>query len=159
MLPTPDGVELLVRLVRTKSWSRGSKSQYAKLDACSACACSNHYLQSMPATARLWPASPAAFGLRFRRLLEVVLQTRHPFTVGSLRTGGATTLFRAWQENLPRLCWRGRWTDVNTLFHYVQELQATEISASFTVEVMKRVEALAALLPYLVAEWVAQEED
>ena len=119
---TPDGTELLVRLARTKSWARRSRSQYAKLDACFACACSNLFLRSMPDTARLWPGSPAAFGLRYQKLLDAVLRTPHPFTAASLRTGGATMLFREWREDLPRLCWRGRWTDPATLWHYVQEL-------------------------------------
>ena len=81
-----------------------------------------------------------------------------PFTVGSLRTGGATHLFRRWDESLVRLCWRGRWKDANTVWHYVQELQAAEIAAQSTAAVAERVQMLASLLPELVAEWIELQE-
>ena len=151
------GIEWLVRLARTKSWSRSSRSQYAKLDGRNVCAGCNLYVKSMPPTALLWPASPAAFAGRLRAVASAVTGTPSPYTVGSLRTGGATFLFRLWNEDLPRLCWRGRWKDVNTVWHYVQELQAAEISSSFPRAVQRRVEGLVSLLPALVEEWVLQE--
>ena len=125
------GVEWLVRLAKTKSWSRTSRAQYAKLDARNACAGCNRYARGMPRTTLLWAASPSAFAIRLRAIVKAVTGVPGPYTVGSLWTGGATHLFRLWNEDLPRLCWRGRWKDVNTVWHYVQELQATEIASFF----------------------------
>jgi hypothetical protein len=157
LVETEAGTEWLVRLARTKSWSRSSRSQYAKLDAKNACDGCNLYVKSMARTALLWPASPAAFAGRLRASARAVTGMPSPYTVGSLRTGGATHLFRLWDEDLPRLCWRGRWRDVNTVWHYVQELAATEIMQFFGEEAQRRIEGLAALLPALVADWVLQE--
>ena len=111
----------------------------------------------MARTGLLWAASPGAFAARFRAIAKAVTGVPGPYTAGSLRTGGATHLFRLWNEDLPRLCWRGRWKDVNTVWHYVQELQATEIGTHFTESVRGRIAGLAALLPLLVEEWVEQE--
>ena len=42
----------------------------------------------------------------------------------SLRPGGASYFFGLWDENIPRLLWRGRWASHKMLVHYVQELTA-----------------------------------
>ena len=68
----------------------------------------NTYLPGIPKWQHIWVGSYAAFRSRFDCLQrEVTLAT--PFLPSSLRPGGATFLFRLWQENLPRLQWRGRW--------------------------------------------------
>ena len=56
----------------------------------------------------IWNGSWAAFKLRFDALQTEVLEGT-PFLPSSLRPGAATFLFRSWDENPPRLQWRGRW--------------------------------------------------
>lgn len=44
-------------------------------------------------------------------------------TPGSLRGSGATQLYLQ-TENIPLICWRGRWARVKTLEFYLQEVAA-----------------------------------
>ena len=39
------GVEMLIRMERTKSWSRGARSQYAKVDALQCCEFCNRFVK------------------------------------------------------------------------------------------------------------------
>ena len=107
MNTTEAGTEWLLWLERVKSWSRTARSQYAKLDVQHSCAFCVHFVRSISPLLRLWPASPQAFAVRLQHLIKAATTRPGPYTPGSLRTGGATFLFIAWGEDLPRLCWRG----------------------------------------------------
>eukprot|EP00435_Cladocopium_sp_Y103_P053005 s2015_g16.t2 len=50
-------------------------------------------------------------------------QIHHGITPGSLRGSGATSLYLL-SENIPLICWRGRWSRVRTLEFYLQEVAA-----------------------------------
>ena len=47
------GVEMLIRMERVKSWSRGARSQYAKVDALQCCEFCNRFVKSMSPGMRL----------------------------------------------------------------------------------------------------------
>ena len=51
----------------------------------------------------------------------------------------------SWSEDLPRLCWRGRWQDQRMLGTYVQELSAGLIRVRLSAADLARVEVLSAL--------------
>ena len=119
MSTTPEGVVWLIRIEKAKSWSRKARAQYAKLDALHNCVFCKHFVRHMQPSERLWPALAGAFTIRLRALVRAVTGRPGPYTTGSLRTGGATFLFDEWREDLPRLCWRGRWRDFSTVWHYV----------------------------------------
>ena len=72
---------------------------------------------------------------------------------------GATWAFHEWDENLVKPCWRGRWRDANTLWHYVQELQALQVLQSIPEAPMALVRALASLLSELGEEVLESELD
>ena len=74
----------------------------------------------------------------------------------SLRPGGATYLFRLWQEDLVRLQWRGRWLHMKTLAHYVQELGCCNVMQSLSPGAFKKVHKLAALCEPACAEVVLE---
>ena len=63
----------------------------------------------------------------------------------SLRTGGATHFFMKWNEDLPRLMWRGRWRDLRMLGIYVQELSAGLVRMRLSPSDVARVNVLSDL--------------
>ena len=148
---------MLIRMERTKSWSRGARSQYAKVDALQCCEFCNRFVKSMSPGMRSWPGTPSLFARRLEMLLKAATFQPGPYTPGSLRCGGATHLFLEWEENLSKLCWRGRWQNLTTLWHYVQELQSIAILQQYSGPVQQRVSDLAGLLDELVLEWCATE--
>jgi hypothetical protein len=151
------GVEMLIRMERVKSWSRGARPQYAKVDALQCCEFGNRFVRSTSPGMRLWPGTPTLFAKRLEMLLKAATVQPGPYTPGSLRCGGATHLFLEWEENLSKLCWRGRWQNLTTLWHYVQELQSIAILQQYSAPVQQRVLDLAGLLDVLVLEWCATE--
>ena len=73
----------------------------------------------------------------------------------SLRPGGATYYFELWDENLPRLQWRGRWASTKMLEHYVQELVGCQILNRVSASYRSKMDALAALYPAVLSEFCA----
>ena len=49
---TTQGLEWLIRLERVKSWSRGAKNQYTKVDASQCCSFSDHFVQKFSPSAK-----------------------------------------------------------------------------------------------------------
>ena len=154
---TAAGVDWLIRIAKSKSWSRSAKSQYAKLDAAQSCEFCVHFVGNMSPSVRLWPASPSAFAARLQAVVKAATSRPVPFTPGSLRTGGATWLFLEWREDLPRLCWRGRWKDIQTLWHYIQELQSVGILQQYPAQTQARIDSLVACLAAVIEEWVSTD--
>ena len=95
-------------------------------------------LTLVPMWSRIWSGSLSSFKLRFDHIQRHLLQSK-PFLPSSLRPGGATFLFRLWDENLPRLQWRGRWRSFRMLEIYVQELGAAEVWIRFPPKIRAKV--------------------
>ena len=62
------------------------------------------------------------------------------------------TFFEVWDENVPKLMWRGRWACQRTLEHYVQELVAHQVLNNVSVVEDTRITQLAALYIELLDE-------
>ncbi|CAE7201286.1 BUB3.2 [Symbiodinium sp. CCMP2592] len=122
-----DDEVLYVRIGQPKTRHRAAASQHVRVDHPGVAAWIVDALPSTPGWRRIWNGSWAAFKLRFDALQSEVLEGT-PFLPSSLRPGGATFLFRSWDENLTRLQWRGRWKSFRMLETYVQELGATEVT-------------------------------
>lgn len=132
---------IYIRIRSPKTRFRGATSQHVRVDHPDAIGFVNTYLPGIPKWQHIWVGSYAAFRSRFDCLQrEVTLAT--PFLPSSLRPGGATFLFRLWQENLPRLQWRGRWRSFRMLETYVQELGVAEALARFSPTVLARISVL-----------------
>ena len=58
-------------------------------------------------------------------------QASHGLTPGSLRGSGATMMYLQ-SENIPMICWRGRWARVKTLEFYLQEVAAQVLTNSLS---------------------------
>ena len=158
MLPSDyDGSCVLVCLRSPKQRGGPVRKQYARVDRCDIHPFFIQMLESWSPGERLWPASAATFGRRLQAGLAVLLRTPALFTLGSLRAGGATALFMRFREDLPRLMWRGRWREVRTLSHYVQELVAAKITTNMSAEERERAEGLAALAFWVLEDLQAAE--
>ena len=58
-------------------------------------------------------------------------QLQHGVTPGTLRGSGATNLYLQ-TENIPMICWRGRWARARTLEFYLQEVAAQVLHHSLS---------------------------
>ena len=132
---------LFIRVGSPKTRHRGARSQHVKVDEVGVASWVDSMVGPMPMWRRLWSGSWAAFKKRFDLLQQEVLGARF-FWPSSLRPGGATYLFRLWDENLPRLQRRGRWRSFRMLEIYVQELGATAVMIRFSPKVRLRVQGL-----------------
>ena len=151
-----DGEDLVVR-IRNPKRSRGARREFSKVEACDIHPWFLCALNSLPAGAKLWPASQAALVHRLRSALGFLTSMPGIFTLGSLRAGGATALFLRWGEDLVRLQWRGRWRDSRSLPHYVQELVAAKVTSSLRGRALQKIKAVAGLLGAILDEvWRAE---
>ncbi|CAE7419993.1 BUB3.2 [Symbiodinium sp. KB8] len=135
---------LFLRLGSPKTRHRGARHQHVRVDEPGLASWIDLKIGSLPLWSRLWSGSWAAFRRRFELLQREVLGSRY-FLPSSLRPGGATYLFRLWDENLVRLQWRGRWRSYHMLEIYVQELGAAEVLIRFPLRVRHRVGVLGSL--------------
>jgi len=94
-----------------------------------------------------------ALAWRFERLcqaLDVPYGELRGVTFSGLRAGGTTAMFEA-TGDLALVRWRGRWDNMRTLEHYVQELPYWDFFPRLPAATRARVFALARLLPALLA--------
>jgi len=103
------GNMILIFLGPNKVALRGPKRQYAKVDQPYVISFLLKVLSALPASERIWNGSSATFRTRFDDILKVLSIPIGSILPSSLRTGGATTLFQLWDENVQKLLWRGRW--------------------------------------------------
>ncbi|CAE7247502.1 unnamed protein product [Symbiodinium sp. CCMP2592] len=116
-----EGEVVYIRVGHPKTRNRAAHSQHVRVDEPGVAAWVSQMISSTPMWRRIWNGSWAAFKHRFN-LLQIEVLNTCTFLPSSLRPGGATYLFRQWDENLPRLQWRGRWRSFRMLEIYVQEL-------------------------------------
>lgn len=143
VLPTEhlEGDVIFLRIHNAKTRFRAAAAQHVRIDSWEAVTFVNLFLPQIPRWQTIWSGSYAAFRRRFD-LLQTAVVLSKPFMPSSLRPGGATFLFRHWNENLPRLQWRGRWKSFRMLETYIQELGAAEVLAAFTPLVLSRIVVL-----------------
>ena len=142
---------LLLAVEHPKTRVRGARQQYARVDEPAVC---DFWLamrgQLLPSE-RIWPWSMTTWRWRLTVLCRHLdIPSVLP---SSLRTGGATHLFQEWGEDLPRLLWRGRWTNPKVLGHYIQELATVRILKDRPLP--RLAQELASLVPALLREVAA----
>ncbi|CAE7563489.1 unnamed protein product [Symbiodinium natans] len=132
---------LYIRVPHPKTRFRAATSQHVRVEFPGVATWITLVVGTTPMWRRIWNGSWASFKLRFGALQTEVLGAV-TFLPSSLRPGGATFLFRYWDEDLTRLQWRGRWKSFRMLETYVQELGATEVLVRFSPGVRCRVGSL-----------------
>ena len=150
------GKGLLVRIGRPKRRVGGAKQEYARLDEEDVHPLVIAVLRKLPSGERLWPSSPKALGLRLQRALGQLVPQPERFTLGSLRSGGATHLFQRWAEDVPHLQWRGRWRVATTLAHYIQELSAVAVGLNWSPRVLNRISWASDLMADALADLLGE---
>ena len=103
----------------------------------------------------LYKGSPAMMRLRWNRLcgfLGLPFEAgKGGVTPGCLRGSGATFWYRK-LEDLPRLCWRGRWFRPSTLEHYLQEVAGQVLLTKLSKPDLAKLQELSELaLPSLLS--------
>ena len=146
LLPDGNHAELLIHIRSPKRRAGAATREYSRIEVCDLHPACLKILDSVPSSAKIWPSSPGVLGRRLQLALRQVIRRPGLYTLGSLRSGGATALFRRWNEDLPRLLWRGRWREPRTLGHYVQELVAARITIAFSTSEQHRVSLLSGFL-------------
>ena len=63
------------------------------------------------------------------------------------------------REDLGKLCWIGRWKDLQPLWHYIQEMQSVILLQQHPEPLRVRMETMESLLDGLVAEVLVALED
>lgn len=137
---------MIIRLLQTKSRTRGARHQSVRLDEPYVIAFLEKCFRSMIRSERIWPHTATLFRTRFDQVLVAACGQSKLVLPSSLRPGGATFLFQRWGENIPRLQWRGRWMHLKTMLHYIQELGTINVMNKLTLSQRQRVHQLALLL-------------
>lgn len=142
----PGGKKIVVlQLMQTKSRTRGARHQSVRLDELFVISFLEKCFKHMQADELLWPHSASLFRTRFDQVLVAACGHSKLVYPSSLRPGGATYLFQLWDENIPKLQWRGRWLHLKTMLHYIQELGAINVLNQFQPSQTVRMNALASL--------------
>ena len=140
---------LCIRIGLPKTRNQAARNQRVRMDEANVVMWVTQTLTLVPMWSRIWSGSLSSFKLRFDHIQRHFLQSK-PFLPSSLRPGGATYLFRLWDENLPRLQWRGRWRSFRVLEIYVQELGAAEVWIRFPPKIRAKVFLLGSLFSQLM---------
>ena len=90
---------------------------------------------------RLWDSSPTEFRRMFKICIEKLLRTKSNFSPASLRAGGATFHFDSCQD-VGRLRLSGRWSNSQSLEHYIQVAKAQQLAISVTDRASRRITSL-----------------
>lgn len=98
---------------------------------------------------KLWPHSDSLFRKLFKTCLSHMHLTNCHFTPGSLRAGGATYYFNE-EEDMGRLRLWGRWSNLQSLEHYIQSTKAQQMLQTLSSKAVKRLEKLLTLGSFLL---------
>lgn len=147
-----DGRGLLIRIRRPKRRAGGARQEYSKVDEEDLPEVVLKVLERLPRGEALWPGTPRSLVVRLQKVLGALVPQPARFTLGSLRSGGATHLFQRWGEDVGRLQWRGRWRVVTTLAHYIQELTAAGIASQWSAAVHAAIDDAASMLEGVLAD-------
>lgn len=90
---------------------------------------------------RLWDSSPTEFRRMFKTCIEKLLKTKSNFSPASLRAGGATFHFDNCQD-VGRLRLSGRWSNPQSLEHYIQVAKAQQLAISATDKASRHIASL-----------------
>eukprot|EP00435_Cladocopium_sp_Y103_P046805 s630_g13.t1 len=147
---------VLLRIQEPKTRGRHAKHQAARVDQSDVVSLLSAVCGPMAPHEALWPYSAATLRKRFNQLLLAIgLPTERkdgvaPFSLGSLRPGGATWLLHA-SESSELVRRRGRWLSSRVMEVYLQEILVATFAKKLDPKVRDRIEKLALGFPALLA--------
>ena len=121
MLGSKARVAVLV-IVEAKTRRKAARIQHVVLEEPFLVRVLEKFCGTLSAEDPLFPLSQPTFDKRFQTVLKA-LNLEHMYTPASLRTGGATEEWVRFRD-IQALRLRGRWMQLRTLEHYVQEAVA-----------------------------------
>ena len=129
MLPADMGLDLSAIFVHLRSpkTSRFARQQHVKICDRDVVRFTMEFFSHFPLEEKLFGASLFSYRSQWNAICSKLQipcrQLQHGLTPGSLRGSGATSLYLQ-TEDIPLICWRGRWARLKTLEFYLQEVAA-----------------------------------
>ena len=135
---------LYIHLKNPKT-SRFARQQHVKISDPEVIQFVDHHFGSLGLSERIYNASISAYRNQWTAImtrLGVPCKLHNKgVTPGSLRGSGATQLYLQ-TEDIPLICWRGRWARVKTLEFYLQEVSAQVLLHSLSAASRSLIEKL-----------------
>jgi len=133
------------RLTARRSYTRIDHAGFIQyVDACT---------RGLSPATPIFPGSYAQLRAHFNRIcahLSVPTGAPHGLSLGSLRPGGATALYRR-TDNSELVRFRGRWANARMLETYIQEVGAVSLLPALSASTRERIAQLAAAAPAIMA--------
>eukprot|EP00438_Fugacium_kawagutii_P015642 Skav215148 [mRNA] locus=scaffold2462:83903:87145:- [translate_table: standard] len=129
MLPADTGwaTEAIYIHLRNPKTARFARQQHVKISDPDVIRFVVQYFGKFALDEKLFNASLFSYRSQWNAIMTRLgvpcRQTQKGVTPGALRGSGATTLYLQ-TENIPLICWRGRWARIKTLEYYLQEVAA-----------------------------------
>ena len=114
----------IVTVAVPKTKATAGKTQFAMVHDVSTILWCEYAFQNLKADELVWPFGRQAFVVVFKELLATVGAGHIPYTLGSLRPGGATDLFLSLCP-VDRIKFLGGWNSLSSLSSYLQEAAST----------------------------------
>jgi len=146
---------VLVRIRMPKTRGRAARHQAARIDPPDVVTLLTATFASLPEDEKLWKLSAATLRRRFESLLRGVglpthsIDGKRPFSLGSLRPGGATFLLLH-TEDAELVRHRGRWVTSKVCEIYLQEVLYTTYTEKLQGGVRQTIQTLSAAFPRIL---------
>ena len=145
--------QCLYVFIKNPKTARFARRQHARVDDGSLVFLIRCLFGHLPLRAKLFPATVAVFRRQWNALFDHIgiprRQSEHGATPGVLRGSGATHEYLE-TANIAQIQWKGRWSRIRTLEHYIQEVAAQLFLFSLTDETRRRVAFLSSQLGVLL---------
>eukprot|EP00438_Fugacium_kawagutii_P009652 Skav215001 [mRNA] locus=scaffold508:1001281:1007076:- [translate_table: standard] len=159
MLPSDTGLAenaLYVHL-RFPKTARFARQQHVKICDPDVIRFVIDFFGPMPLDSKLFGASIYAYRSQWNAIMTRLgipcTQVERGITPGSLRGAGATLMYLQ-TENIPLICWRGRWARLRTLEFYLQEVAAQVLMHSLSDDSQKLIHHLSSLCKKVFVQYL-----
>eukprot|EP00971_Amphidinium_carterae_P218096 4329399-Amphidinium_carterae.2 len=146
----PGSKEAAVALPQTKTSDRGARLQSVSIDDETVVDLLTRIFGADPPYRSLVAGGSRGLQLFFERVRKAVGLGGSPWTLATLRGGGALAFLRMTGGNIIWLQYRGRWESARSMRHYIQAGLAMQAYSSLTMDVKLRIATLADLAPTLL---------
>ena len=152
--------QALYIFVRNPKTSRFARRQHVRVDDRSTQFLSWCIFGQLPLEQRLFPASLAVFRRQWNSILDRLevprRQSERGATPGVLRGSGATHEYLQ-SGSISQIQWKGRWSQLKTLEHYIQEVAAQLFMHNLTPKARSEIRFLGDHLGLLLQHMFASE--
>eukprot|EP00971_Amphidinium_carterae_P033232 654250-Amphidinium_carterae.1 len=148
----PGSVEAAIALPQTKTSDRGARLQSVSIDDTTVADLLVRTFGSDPPNRCLIAGGSRGLQTFFERVHLALNLQNTPWTLATLRGGGALAYLRQTGGNIIWLQFRGRWESAKSMRHYIQAGLAMQAYAALNQDTKLRIAALAELAPVLLTQ-------